>query len=220
MGDNIFLADRDGVRTPMQWSNDRNAGFSKANPQSLYLPVVVDPQFHYETVNVEAQHANPNSLLWWLRGMIRRRRRHPVFGRGTIEFLAPENDRVLAYLREGEGDTILVVANLSRHAQYVELDLSRFAGRNPQELVGRTEFPRIGDLPYLLTLSGYGFYWLSLGSTEAAMPAAHDAVAVDGDLESAFASTRRSQSGSPGTSSASLGTKGGAAGTCRRTSST
>ena len=188
MGDNIFLADRDGVRTPMQWSNDRNAGFSKANPQSLYLPVVVDPQFHYETVNVEAQHANPNSLLWWLRGTIRQRHRHPVFGRGAIEFLAPENDRVLAYLREGEGETILVVANLSRHAQYVELDLRRFEGHRPLELVGRTEFPRIGELPYLLTLSGYGFYWLSLGSGEAASPGEFDAVTVHGAIESGFAS--------------------------------
>ncbi len=188
MGDNIFLNDRDGVRTPMQWSNDRNAGFSKANPQSLYLPVVVDPQYHYETVNVEAQHANPNSLLWWARGMIRRRHRHPVFGRGGIEFLDPDNDRVLAYLREGEGETILVVANLSRHAQYVELDLSRFAGHRPLELVGRSEFPPIGDLPYLLTLSPYGFYWLSLENTGTAAAAQRGTLSIVGPLEGAFAS--------------------------------
>ncbi len=186
MGDNVFLADRDGVRTPMQWSNDRNAGFSRANPQSLYLPVVVDPQFHYETVNVEAQLANPNSLLWWLRRMIRRRQLHPVFGRGSIEFLTPANDRVLAYLREGEGDTILVVVNLSRHAQFVELDLGRFAGRHPTELVGRTDFPAIGELPYLLTLGPYGFYWFSL-SESAPGAGAGEPVSVPGPLQDAFA---------------------------------
>ncbi len=188
MGDNVFLADRDGVRTPMQWSNDRNAGFSRANPQSLYLPVVVDPQFHYETLNVEAQQANPNSLLWWLRRMIRRRQRHPVFGRGGIEFLTPANDHVLAYLREGEGETILVVVNLSRHPQFVELDLSRFAGRRPTELVGRSEFPTIGELPYLLTLGAYGFYWFSLIDDRA--PAGVDGapLPIPGPLEEAFAS--------------------------------
>ncbi len=176
MGDNTFLPDRDGVRTPMQWSNDRNAGFSDANPQSLYLPVVVDPQFHYETVNVEAQHHNPNSLLWWVRRMIGRRAGHPVFGRGTIEFLSPENPHVLAYLREGEGETILVVSNLSRHAQFVELDLGRFAGWKLIELLGRTEFPGVGDLPYLLTLSPYGFYWFSI------TPDVHESRAGDGEL--------------------------------------
>jgi maltose alpha-D-glucosyltransferase/alpha-amylase len=187
MGDNIFLADRDGVRTPMQWSSDRNAGFSKANPQSLYLPVVVDPQFHYETVNVEAQHANPNSLLWWIRGMIRRRHSHPVFGRGSIEFLAPQNDRVLAYLREDEAETILVVANLSRHAQFVEIDLSRFSGSRPMELPGRTEFPMIGELPYLLTLGPYGFYWLSLRGADHGVDGNGGIVRVTGALEDAFA---------------------------------
>ncbi len=186
MGDNIFLADRDGVRTPMQWSNDRNAGFSKANPQSLYLPAIVDPQFHYETVNVEAQQANPNSLLSWTRGMIRRRQRHPVFGRGSIEFLHPENDRVLAYLRENEDETILVVANLSRHSQFVELDLSRFAGHRPQELLGRTEFPTIGDLPYLLTIGPYGYYWLLLNSSEASGDTS--TLEITGAMETAFAS--------------------------------
>ena len=166
MGDNIFLADRDGVRTPMQWSNDRNAGFSKANPQSLYLPVVVDPQYHYETVNVEAQHDNPNSLLWWVRRMIRRRRRHPALGHGDIRFLDPDNPQVLTYLRQNEIETVLVVANLSRHSQYVELDLSEFAGQPLVELIGNTEFPAVGDLPYLLTLSPYAFYWFTIPSPD------------------------------------------------------
>ena len=162
MGDNIFLEDRNGVRTPMQWSNDRNAGFSKANPQSLYLPVVVDPQYHFETVNVEAEHANPNSLLWWLRRMIRRRRRHPVFGRGSIRFLEPDNAHVLTFIREDENERILVVANLSRHAQFVELNLQEFAGDHLVELLGNTEFPGIGRLAYLLTLSPYGFHWFDI----------------------------------------------------------
>ncbi|MDJ0953757.1 MAG: maltose alpha-D-glucosyltransferase [Acidimicrobiia bacterium] len=162
MGDNVFLEDRDGVRTPMQWSNDRNAGFSKANPQSLYLPVIVDPQYHFETVNVEAQHANPNSLLWWVRRMIRRRRRHPVFGRGSIRFLEPDNTQVLTYVREDADETILVVANLSRHAQFVELDLSEYGGSHLVELLGQTDFPAIGHLPYLLTLGPYAYYWFAI----------------------------------------------------------
>ena len=166
MGDNVFLNDRDGVRTPMQWSSDRNAGFSSANPQSLYLPVVVDPLYHYETVNVAAEHANPNSLLWWVRRMIRRRRRHPVFGRGTLRILEPANDKVLTYIREGEDETILVVANLSRHAQFVELDLGQYVGARPIELLGHTEFPLIGELPYLLTLSPYGYYWFALRNAD------------------------------------------------------
>jgi maltose alpha-D-glucosyltransferase / alpha-amylase len=187
MGDNVFLADRDGVRTPMQWSNDRNAGFSGANAQSLYLPVVVDPQFHFETVNVEAQQANPNSLLSWVRGMIRRRQRHPVFGRGDIEFLAPENEQVLSYLREGEDETILVVANLSRHSQFVELELGRFAGQHPIEMQGLNEFPTIGDAPYPLSLGPYGFYWLSFDRREADAVNGRNIVEITGPLESAFA---------------------------------
>ncbi|MBT8215681.1 MAG: maltose alpha-D-glucosyltransferase [Acidimicrobiia bacterium] len=184
MGDNVFLPDRDGVRTPMQWSNDRNAGFSDANPQSLYLPVVVDPLFHYETVNVDAQNNNPHSLLWWTRRMIRRRRRHPVFGRGDVRFLEPENPHILAFLRESEDETILVVANLSRHSQYVELDLSEFAGVAPVELLGRVQFPPIGELPYLLTLSPYGFYWFSLRVSE---DRSNGPVTVDRPFDSAFA---------------------------------
>ena len=188
MGDNIFLADRDGVRTPMQWSNDRNAGFSRANSQSLYLPIVVDPQFHYETVNVEAQQANPNSLLSWTRSMIRLRQRHPVFGRGSIEFLSPDNEQILAYLREGEGETIAVVANLSRHSQFAELDLSRFAGQRPTEMLGRTEFPAIGEAPYPLSLGPYGFYWMSIDGHDRSAVDTQDVVEISGPLEGAFAS--------------------------------
>jgi maltose alpha-D-glucosyltransferase/alpha-amylase len=186
MGDNIFLADRDGVRTPMQWSNDRNAGFSKANPQSLYLPLIVDPQFHFETVNVEAESANPNSLLWWMRRMIRRRRRHPALGRGTIRFLEPDNVHVLTYLREAEEETVLVVANLSRHAQYVELDLAEFLGSRLIEVLGNTEFPTIGDLPYLLSLGPYGFYWFTITGAEVGISAARAPVAIPGNLDDIF----------------------------------
>ncbi len=162
MGDNIFLEDRDGVRTPMQWNNNRNAGFSDANPQSLYLPLIIDPDYHYETVNVEAQHANPNSLLWWVRGMLRMRRRHPVFGRGDLTMLDPDNPHVLAFIRSLDDEHILVVANLSRDAQYVKLDLDGYEGRSPMELVGTTRFPDVGEDPYLLTMSPYSFFWFEL----------------------------------------------------------
>ena len=160
MGDNVYLGDRDGVRTPMQWSPDRNAGFSTVNPQQLQLPVIIDPEFHFETVNVETQHANPESLLWWMRRTIALRRRHRVFGRGEIEFLAPDNHRVVAFVRTDDDEQILVVANLSRFAQHVELDLSRWRGLVPRELFGQTTFPHIGELPYLLTLGPHDFYWL------------------------------------------------------------
>jgi maltose alpha-D-glucosyltransferase / alpha-amylase len=162
MGDNFYLGDRNGVRTPMQWSADKNAGFSRANPQRLYLPVIVDPQFHYEAVNVEAQQANPHSLLWWMRRTIALRRRHPAFSRGTIEFLQPANHRVLAFLRRNEEETLLVVANLSRFAQHAELDLSAFAGLTPVELFGRSPFPKIGTGGWSLTLSPHSFLWFSL----------------------------------------------------------
>jgi maltose alpha-D-glucosyltransferase/alpha-amylase len=164
MGDNVFLGDRNGVRTPMQWNGDRNAGFSSADPAALYLPVVVDPVFGYQAVNVEAQQRVPGSLLNWMRRIIGARRSHdPIFGRGSLEFLHPANRRVLAYLREHGGRSILCVANLSRFAQYVELDLSRFRGAVPCELIGRNDFPRIGDLPYLLTLGPHDFLWFELG---------------------------------------------------------
>ncbi|MDX6526224.1 MAG: maltose alpha-D-glucosyltransferase / alpha-amylase, partial [Gaiellales bacterium] len=162
MGDNIYLGDRDGVRTPMQWSQDRNAGFSAGNPQKLYLPIVIDPEYHASAVNVESQQANPQSLLWWMRRLIALRKRHDAFGRGDIEFLLPENRKVLTFLRTFGDERILVVANLSRYAQYVELDLSRFQGMTPVALLGGVEFPRIGELPYLLTLGPHDFYWFSL----------------------------------------------------------
>ncbi len=186
MGDNIFLADRDGVRTPMQWNSDRNAGFSVANRQSLYLPIVVDPQFHYETVNVDAQNRNPNSQLSWVRRMIRSRHRHPVFGRGDIEFLSPDNPHVLAFLREGDNETILVVANLSRHAQFVELDLSMYSGANPVELLSGAAFPVVGELPYLLTLTPYGFFWFVVQSGVGAEPPHDGPVMIEGNLDDAF----------------------------------
>jgi len=172
MGDNIHLGDRDGVRTPMQWSPDRNGGFSRANPAKLVLPAVMDPVYGYEAVNVEAQSADPHSLLNWTRRMLAVRRRHKAFGRGTFGYLYPGNRKILAYLREHEGETILCVCNLSRTAQAVELELSQFAGRVPVELLGGSSFPPIGQLTYLLTLPPYGFYWFLL-ATEAAMPSWH-----------------------------------------------
>ncbi|HYN22520.1 MAG TPA: putative maltokinase, partial [Thermoanaerobaculia bacterium] len=162
MGDNIYLGDRNGVRTPMQWSADRNGGFSRANSQKLFLPVITDSEYHYEAVNVESQQGNPHSLLWWTRRLIALRKRHKSFSRGSLEFLFPQNHHVLAFLRLFESESLLVVANLSRFAQHVELDLSRFRGATPLELFGRTSFPRVGDLPYLLTLGPHTFYWFSL----------------------------------------------------------
>ena len=162
MGDNVYLGDRDGVRTPMQWSPDRSAGFSSVNPQKLPLPVIIDPEFHYETVNVETQAGNPESLLWWMRRIIALRRKHRVFGRGDIEFLAPDNHRVLAFVRTYEDERVLVVANLSRFAQHAEIDLSDWKGLVPREVFGQTAFPPVGDLPYLLTLGPHQFYWLML----------------------------------------------------------
>ncbi len=162
MGDNIYLGDRNSVRTPMQWSADRNAGFSRANPQQLYLPVIIDPEYHYETVNVEAQQSNPHSLLWWMKRLVALRQRFRAFGRGTLEFLQPENRKVLAFLRRYEDELILVVANLSRFVQYVELNLAPLRGMVPVELFGRTEFPPVGDLPYFITLGPHAFYWFAL----------------------------------------------------------
>ncbi|MBC7105534.1 MAG: maltose alpha-D-glucosyltransferase, partial [Firmicutes bacterium] len=162
MGDNIYLGDRHGVRTPMQWSADRNAGFSTANRQRLYLPVIVDPEYHYEAVNVEAQQRNPHSLLSWMKRLIALRKRYRAFGRGTLELLHPENRKVLAFLRRYEGELILVVANLSRFVQYAELDLSAFKGMVPVEIFGRVRFPEIGDRPYFITLGPHDFYWFSI----------------------------------------------------------
>jgi maltose alpha-D-glucosyltransferase/alpha-amylase len=162
MGDNIYLGDRNGVRTPMQWSSDRNAGFSRANPQKLYLPIVIDPEYHYETINVEAQQGNPHSLLWWMKRLIGLRKRHKAFSRGKLEFLVPDNRKVLAFLRSYEDEHVLVVANLSRFVQYVELDLSRFRGSVPLEMFGSNPFPAVGTTPYVLTLGPHSFYWFTL----------------------------------------------------------
>jgi maltose alpha-D-glucosyltransferase/alpha-amylase len=164
MGDNVFLGDRNGVRTPMQWSADRNAGFSRANPQRLILPINIDPEYHYEATNVEAQQNNPSSLLWWSKRLITLRKQFQAFGRGTMEVLTAGNYRVLAFMRQWEDETILVVANLSRYPQYVELDLGKWKGMRPVELFGHTEFPLIGELPYLLTLGGHAFHWFSIES--------------------------------------------------------
>ena len=162
MGDNFYLGDRNGVRTPMQWSADRNAGFSRANPQRLYLPIIIDPEYHYEAINVEAQQNNPHSLLWWMKRLIALRKRYAAFGRGTIEFLKPSNRKALAFLRVWQEQRLLVVANLSRYVEYVELDLSAFRGMVPVELFGRHRFPPIGELPYLLTIGPHSFYWFEL----------------------------------------------------------
>ena len=162
IGENIYLGDRNGVRTPMQWSADKNAGFSRANPQSLYLPINLDPENHYEAVNVDVQQRNPHSLLWWMKRLITLRKRWRAFGLGTMEFLHPENRKILVCIRRYQDETILVVANLSRFVQPVELDLSAFQNRVPVELFGRTEFPQITDKPYFLTLGPHAFYWFSL----------------------------------------------------------
>jgi maltose alpha-D-glucosyltransferase / alpha-amylase len=166
MGDNVFLGDRDGVRTPMQWTPDRNGGFSRSDPAGLYLPPIMDPVYGYEAVNVEAQSRSPTSLLNWMKRLIAVRLAHRAFGRGNLKFLYPGNRKVLAYLRQFEEETILCVTNLGRSPQAVELDLSAFKGRVPVELFGRSEFPRIGDLPYLLTLQGHSFFWFVLAPVD------------------------------------------------------
>ena len=175
MGDNVFLGDRNGVRTPMQWSIDRNAGFSRADPQRLYLQPIMDPVYGYQAVNVEAQTREPSSLLNWMRRMLAVRKTSLAFGRGRLTFLRPGNRKVLAYLREYGDDVILCVVNLARTAQPVELDLSRFRGRVPVEMLGRNAFPPIGDLPYLLTLPAHAFYWFRLAA-DADAPSWHTEV--------------------------------------------
>ena len=167
MGDNIWLGDRDGVRTPMQWTPDRNAGFSAATPGKLTLPAIQDPVYGYQSVNVEAQMENPSSLLQWTRRMIHARKQHPAFGLGDFADLGGSNPSVLSYVREhtdanGVTDTMLCVNNLSRFPQPVELDLRRWEGARPIELLGGVPLPVIGELSYLLTLTGYGFYWFRL----------------------------------------------------------
>ncbi len=166
MGDNIYLGDRDGVRTPMQWSPDRNAGFSTCDPARMYLPPIMDPVYGYQGLNVESEMRQSTSLLWWTKRMIEVRKRHPVFGLGTYEELWASNPSVLAYVREFGDDRVLCVANLSRFPQPVELDLSRFQGWTPVETTGNVRFPAIGELSYLLTLPGHGHYWFSLTNQE------------------------------------------------------
>ena len=174
MGDNIYLGDRDGVRTPMQWTPDRNGGFSKADFAQLYLPSLMDPVYGYSAVNVESQQRNPSSFLHWIRRMLEVRKAHPVFGIGTFDVLSAENPSVLAFIREtvdpatGQRDVVLCVNNLSRFAQPVELQLAHYEGWIPHELLGRVTFPRIGELPYFVTLAPYGFYWFSLTEGPAA----------------------------------------------------
>jgi len=175
MGDNVYLGDRDGVRTPMQWSADRNAGFSGAHPQQLYLPLIVDHEFHHQAVHVEAQQRNPHSLLNWMRRLLALRRHHPAFGRGDLEFLHPTNHTVLAFVRRYEGECLLVIANLSRFVQSVELDLRPYRGLVPVELFGRTPFSPIGDERYPLTLGPHAFYWFALQPEQDSLGAAPEA---------------------------------------------
>jgi maltose alpha-D-glucosyltransferase / alpha-amylase len=175
MGDNIYLGDRNGVRTPMQWNGDRNAGFSRCVPAKLYSPVVMDPVWGYEAINVEAQQSDPSSLLSWMRNMIALRKLFQVFGRGTLSFLNPTNRKILAYIREYQNEKILCVANLSRFAQPVDLDLAAYVGMVPVEMLGYVEFPRIRNTPYPLTLGSYGFLWLELQPSPEPVPGLADA---------------------------------------------
>jgi maltose alpha-D-glucosyltransferase/alpha-amylase len=194
MGDNIYLGDRNGVRTPMQWSADRNAGFSRANVQKLYLPVIIDPEYHYETVNVEAQQGNPSSLLWWLKRLITLRKKYRAFGRGSLQLLRPDNPKVLAFIRAFEDERVLVVANLSRFTQYVQLDLKDDVGVVPEEMLGRTRFPPVRDQPYLLTLGPHGFVWFSLSAraSKAEITTQTGAELLDsGEVELAFLPGKR-----------------------------
>jgi maltose alpha-D-glucosyltransferase / alpha-amylase len=167
MGDNIYLGDRNGCRTPMQWSPDRNAGFSKANPQQLHLPIIIDPEYHYEAINVENQQKNLSSLLWWMRRIIAMRRNFKSFSRGSLEFLYPDNARILAFLRRYEDETMIVVVNLSRFSQSTELDLARFSGCRLMEVFSQNYFPRIKKSPYPIMLGPHTCYWFAVRSQPA-----------------------------------------------------
>ena len=162
MGDNIFLGDRNGVRTPMQWDGNRNAGFSTVEADKLYAPLIIDPVYGYQSINVEAQSMTQSSFLNWTKRMIRVRRNFKVFGRGNIEFLQHKNSKILAYTRAYENETLLIVNNLSRYVQPVQLDLKRYNGWEPLELWGNVKLPPIGELPYFLTLGPHSFYWFRL----------------------------------------------------------
>ena len=191
MGDNVYLGDRNGVRTPMQWSGDRNAGFSYANPQRLYFPVITDPEYHYETVNVEVQRDNPNSLWWWVKRALSLRKAMPELSRGGLEFVPNENPKVLAFLRTLGDRSVLVVANLSRHSQPVELDLAGFDGVEPVELFGRARFPAVGPAPYLLTIGPHDFFWFGLERPRALaeVPAGMPQITVDGKVAAVLRSS-------------------------------
>jgi len=201
LGENIYLGDRNGVRTPMQWSSDKNAGFSRANPQSLYLPIILDPAYHYEACNVEAQLSNPHSLLWWMRRLLAFRKRWRALGEGKCEFLQPDNHKILSYVLRHENETILVVANLSRFTQPVELDLSAFKQMVPVELFGRMKFPIITDAPYFLTLGPHNFFWFSIepgpqtspAKSETGAPVQLPAIAVGDDWQEIFAGRPKAQ---------------------------
>ena len=193
MGDNIYLGDRNAVRTPMQWNSDRNAGFSAANPQRLYLPVIIDPEYHSQAVNVEAQQQNPSSLLWWMKRLVALRQRHKAFGRGTLEVLHPDNRKVFAFIRRFENEAILCVFNLARHVQCVELDLSEFRGATPIELFGSLKFPPVGELPYFVTLGPHGFYWFSLECEPPETTPKRRTFRVSGQWDSIFRGPARRQ---------------------------
>jgi len=162
MGDNIYLGDRNGVRTPMQWSGDRNAGFSRADPSQLYQPLIIDPIYNYQAINVESQLRTSTSLLHWLRNMIRLRRKHTAFGQGTMKFVECTNSKAVAYIREDAQDTILVINNLSRFSQPVELELRDYEGCTLIEMIGEQEFPAIRQERYFMTLSPHSFFWFRL----------------------------------------------------------
>jgi maltose alpha-D-glucosyltransferase / alpha-amylase len=196
MGDNFYLGDRNGCRTPMQWSSDRNAGFSRANPQQLYLPITIDPEYHYEAINVENQQKNLSSLLWWTRRVIAMRKNFRAFSRGSLEFLFPDNPKVLAFLRRYENETILVVVNLSRFSQVVEIDLSRFSGCMPMEVFSRNVFPPIRKSPYILTIGPHGHYWFILQSQPGKRSAKKrivPTIAVEANLQALLADGQRAR---------------------------
>lgn len=185
MGDNFYLGDRNGIRTPMQWNSDRNAGFSSANPQKLFLPVIQDPLYRFEAVNVEIQNRNSASLLWWMKNIIAMRKRLKAFSQGNIEFLEPVNSKVLAFIRAHEGESILVLANLSKHSQAVSLDLARFKGIRPMEIFSQNKFFEVGEEPYHFTLGPYGYYWLVMEKAEESTdPSKERAIAdLEADVE-------------------------------------
>ncbi len=183
MGDNYYLGDRDGVRTPMQWSPDRNAGFSLCNPQKLFLPVIIDPEYHYEAVSVETQAQNPSSLFWWMRRMIDLRKRHKAFGRGSFELATPDNPKVLAFIRSHGDETVLVLMNLSRFSQAVEISTPRFAGFSPQDLFSRNRFPVIKESPYVIILGGYDYHLLLMKKEAEAITLKEEVVAPEISVE-------------------------------------